>query len=61
MVQGEINNSPDIIGKVENSLHNVYSNASNTSSVSYDMSKVYVALVIGDGDNVFFMKGHRTD
>jgi len=61
VVQGEINNSPDIIGKVENSLHNVYSNASNTSSVSYDMSKVYVALVIGDGDNVFFMKGHRTD
>ena len=37
------------------------SNASNASRVSYDMNKVYIVLVIGDGNNVFFMKGAHTD
>ena len=88
VVIGDINNSPDIIGKferlpklnflgqTEDHLHNTvvkdreggvpsmsHSDLSNsvTTTIRYDTNKVYVALVVGDGDNVLYMKGTRAD
>jgi len=34
---------------------------STDPSITYDKNKTYVALVVGDGDNILYMKGTRAD